>query len=285
MEDGLRPSEKAVGLLGLLAALGLLLLAFGAGPGGGCPTSTPATGLCAMAGSFQAANAARRVAYAWVGFAVLIVGAILITWPSPPRRFSRVSCRTERGLGVAVVAMALLGIVLLGATVAVGYSTPPTRTLTFANDQLPSVGGLYEPYYGTQRAATIYLTAGEGISASATVLWYASGSTTPQYGIGGLGPMIEPAGQPLVFNGSFADWFVAPQSGAYTIYFDSMYPGYATSYTSSASLTVTAYNLAFYPTVQLAMAYLGGISFAAAVGVDWVLHPRWPVRRAPHPAQ
>ena len=277
----LRRAEVAVGYLSAICAFILLWMAALGGPQLGCPVSGTATGLCAMDWSYQTANAVRRAAYMLVGFVILTVGSFMITRRGGARPKTSLPRKVERRFEVAIVVLALLGIVLLVAAVAVGFTMPPTRTLTFTNSQLPSVGDFLEAYYGTERAATVYLIAGEAIMATATVDWYASGSTTPQYGgPGGFGPNIVPAGQPLVYNGAFANWFVVPRTGAYTIYFDSMYPDYATSYTSNASMTITAYNVDFPPMIQLALASLGGVLFAAAVGVDWVVHPRIRLRRS-----
>ncbi len=283
MEDELRPSELAVGYVGGLAALLFLGLVVLGGAGAGCPINTPATGLCAMPWSFQMALGSLRVAYAFVGFIIVAAGTILITrrslWTGPIA-----SRPTSRRYGVAVVVLALMGVVLLVATAAAGFQIPPATTMTFTNAQLPSVGGLYEPYYGTERAATVYLTAGEAITATFAVTWYANGSGTPAGYTGagsGFPPTIAPAGQLPNYTSPWTTWYIVPRTGAYTITFDAMYPGYYPPYTSNATLTVIAYNVAFYPTVQLAMASLGGISFAAAVAVDWLLHPRGYVRRKP----
>ncbi len=280
-------TEKAGGALGGISAIVLFLIAAAAGPRVigtefGCPIYTPAPPLCAMPWSYQTANAARRVAYALVGFVVLAVGSFLISLPmimrrgyaameSPPRG------RAERRLGVAIVVLALVSIALLFAAVAVGFTTPPTRTLTFTNSQLLSVGTSLTASYGTARAATVYLTAGEAITATYTVAWYANGSTAPEYG-GGFPPTIVPAGQPLNGTGPWTTWYIVPQTGAYVIWFFAELPFGSGPFTSNATMTVTAYNVDLPPTIQLALTSLGGAVFASAVVVDWIARPRGTAR-------
>jgi len=278
MVEGLRLAERAVGFLGAVFALILLGIAAFGGPQMGCPTSSPATGLCAMDWSYQTANAARRVAYALVGLVIVAAGAFIVTRQGAATVETLLPGRAERRLEVAIVALALLGTVLLVAAAAVGFATPPARTLIFTDSELPSVGNFLTAYYGTERAATVYLVAGEVVTATFTAAWYPVGSNTPQYG-GGFPPSIEPAGQPYNYSGPFATWYIVPQTGAYTIWIYAELPVYMPpGYTSNVSLTVTAYNVGFPPTVQLTLASLGGVLFAAAVGVDWAIRPR---KRAP----
>lgn len=267
-------AQKVVGALGGIFAIVLLYVAAIGGPEVGCPTSSPATGLCAMDWSFQTANAARRMAYATVGFLILAAGSFLITRRGPTPVESPPRSRAERRLAVAMLVLGLLGIALLFAAVAVGFATPPSRTLTFTNDQLPSIGDFLTAYYGTERAATVYLTEGEAITATDTADWYTPGSTTPVCCSGGFPPNIEPAGLGYNFSAPWTTWYIVPKTGAYVIWFFAEVPvGYG-PLVSNVSLTVTAYNVEYLPTVQLALGSLGTALFAAAVGVDWLAHPR-----------
>lgn len=273
-------AQKLVGTLGGIFAFVLLWIAVNGGPQSGCPTSSPATGLCAMDWSFQTTNAARRIAYATVGVLILAVGSFLITRRGPTAVGPPPQDRTERRLAVAMVVLGLLGIALLVAAVAAGFATPPSRTLTFTNDQLPSVGDFLTASYGTERAATVYLTAGEAITATDTANWYAAGSTTPVCCGGGFPPSIEPAGQPYNYSGPWTTWYIVPKTGAYVIWVYAELPIANGPLVSNVSLTVTAYNVDYLPTVQLALGSLGGALFAAAVGVDWLVHPRIRLRRS-----
>ncbi len=278
------PVEKALGSIGAIAAVVLVGLAYLDGPTRMCTGSAPATGLCTLPWAYQTANSDRTAAYAVLAFFVLLAGSLLILRNAPQPVDPRSLPAAQRRLIVAMVGLALLGVALFGACVAMGYSAPPSQTTTFSDAQLADVGNLYTPYYGISRAATVYLAAGEAIAANYSITWIASGSSTPQTWIG-TDAVIQPAGEPLDYFSPFAYWYVVPRTGSYTIWFFTEYPGYAANWTSNSTLTVTAYILGYPPLAQSVLGALGSAAFAAAAVVDMAVHPRWRILRPKRQAE
>ncbi len=271
-------AENLVAALTGISAIVLFFIGIGGGPQFGCPMFTTATGLCAMPWSYQTANADRRTLYALIAFIVVGSASFLITVPGRTTAGTAPDRRTARRVSVVIVVLALLGVALLFAAIAVGFTVPPSRTLTFTNSQLPSMGDFLSAYYGTERAAAVYLTAGEAVTATYTVAWYANGSSSP-VGYGGTGygfpPNIEPADQPYNYSAPWTLWYIVPKTGAYVIWVYAEVPiGYG-PLTSNVSLTVTAYNVDFPPIAQLALASVGSVLLAGTVAVDWIAHPGW----------